>query len=218
MTCQQHSMKKPFNFIALAALAVGLCGCASTSIKQSWKSPAFQGGPLQKVSVLAVEDRGDIRQALENRLVIAMRGHGQDAIATHSLLALSAIKADREAAAARLREAGAEAVLVVRLVDLTTYTHELQATPAMYVPIATGYDTFGWYDYCTVAFVNMGVVWGSTTQEVYLDSSLFDLKTGKRIWSALTRTVLKENADRLVEADLLVDKVVRAMRKDGVVR
>jgi hypothetical protein len=55
-------------------------------------------------------------------------------------------------------------------------------------------------------------------QDIYLDSSLFDLKTGQRLWSALTSTVLKENADRLVVADSLVAKVVGAMRKDGLIR
>jgi hypothetical protein len=64
----------------------------------------------------------------------------------------------------------------------------------------------------------MGVTWGSMQQNIYLDSNLFDLKTGQRLWSAMTLSVLKENADRLEVADSLVAKVVGAMRKDGLVR
>jgi hypothetical protein len=63
----------------------------------------------------------------------------------------------------------------------------------------------------------MGVVWGSTKQNIYLDTSLFDLKTGQRLWSALTLTLLKENEDRLVVADALVAKLVSALRKDGLI-
>ena len=204
--------------LALAAFALWLGGCATSSVKQSWKSPSYQGGPAQKVAVLAVDERGLVRTAFENRFVRDLRGHAQEALATHELLGLTAIKADKEAAAARVRAAGAEVVLIVRLVDQTTRSRQVQATPALFVPTVTGYGDCGWYDYYTVAFTDMGVVWGSTKQDIYLESSLFDLKTGRRLWSALTLTVLRDDLDRLVEADSLVAKVVDAMRKDGLVR
>jgi hypothetical protein len=66
--------------------------------------------------------------------------------------------------------------------------------------------------------MDMGVIWGSMKQNLYLNSSLFDLKTGQRLWSATTLTVLKENADRLEVADSLVAKIVGALRKDGLIR
>jgi len=77
----------------------------------------------------------------------------------------------------------------------------LQATPAVYLPTVSGYESYDWYDCFSVTFADMGADWGSTKHQVYLDSSLFDLKTGQRIWSALTTTVLKENMDRLEKAD-----------------
>jgi len=211
-------MKNQLQNLALAAFALCLSGCASSSIKESWKSPAYQGGPVQKISVLAVDERELVRVALENRFVREMRQHGQDALATHELLGLPEIKADKEAAAARVRAAGADAVLIIRLVDQSTYSRQVQATPALFIPTVTGYESYGWYDCYTVAYTDMGVVWGSTKQNIYLDTSLFDLKTGQRLWSALTLTVLKENEDRLVVADSLVAKLVSALRKDGLVR
>ena len=202
--------------IALAAVALLLGGCASSSIKQTWKSPAFQGGQLGKISVLAVDERALVREALENRFVREFGAHGQDALATHNLLGLPEIKADKEAAAARVRAAGADSVLIIRLVDESTYSRQMRATPALYVSTVTGYESYGWYDYYSVAYTDMGVVWSSSKQNLYLDSSLFDLKTGQRLWSALTLTVLKEDADRLVVADSLVAKIVSALRKDGL--
>jgi hypothetical protein len=211
-------MKHQIRHLALAAFGLWLCGCASSSIKQTWKSPACQPGQVQKIAVLAVADRGMVRQGLENRFVRDLRGCGQDAMATHELLGLSEIKADKEAAAARFRAAGANTVLIIRLVDQTTYSRGMRATPEIWAPTANGYDSYGWYDYYSVAFMDMGVVWGSMKQDLYLDSNLFDLKTGQRLWSALSLTVLKENADRLEVADSLVAKVVRALRKDGLIR
>ena len=210
-------MKQHLQNLVIAVCALWLCGCASTSIKQSWKSPAFQGGQVQKIAVVAVDERGLVRQGFENRLVAEMRSLGQGSITTFNLLGLPEMKADKEAAATQLRAAGADAVFIVRLVDQVTYEHQVQATPALYVPTIDGYAGYGWYDCYSVAFMNMGVVWSGTTRDIYLDSSLFDLKTGKRLWSVVTMTALKEDAtDRLAVVDALVAKVGNAMRKDGI--
>jgi hypothetical protein len=211
-------MKANIQFLAVVASALCLGGCAASSVKQVWKSPAYQGGAVQKVAVVAVEERGMVRQAFENRFVNQFRALGQNADPTHELMGLREIKASKEAAAARFREAGADSVLLVRLVDQTTYAHQAQATPALFVPTTTGFSSYGWYDYYEVAFVDMGTVWNSARQYVYLDTVLFDLKTGQRIWSALTLTVLKEDMDRLEEADALVAKIVAALRRDGMIR
>ena len=209
-------MKQYLQQLTIAVSALWLCGCATNSIKQSWKSPAYQSGQVQKIAVVAVDERGLVRQGFENRLVTEMRSHGQGSITTFNLLGLPEIKADKEAAATQFRNAGADAVFVIRLVDQVTYEHQVQATPALYLPTIDGYAGYGWYDCYSVAFMNMGVVYSQTTRDIYLDSSLFDLKTGKRIWSALTMTALKEDADRLAVVDALVAKVGNAMRKDGI--
>lgn len=210
-------MKQYLQHLVFAVSALWLCGCATNTIKQSWKSPAYQSGQVQKIAVIAVDERGLVRQGFENRIVTDMRSHGQGSITTFNLLGLPEIKADKEAAATQLRNAGADAVFVIRLVDSVTYEHQVQATPSLYLPTIDGYAGYGWYDCYSVAFMNMGVVYSQTTRDIYLDSSLFDLKTGKRIWSAVTMTALKEDADRLSVVDSLVAKVVEAMHKDGIV-
>jgi Mn-dependent DtxR family transcriptional regulator len=50
-----------------------------------------------------------------------------------------------------------------------------------------------------------------------LDSSLFDLKTKKRLWSALSLTKVNEDEDKLVVADALVAKIVNRLHQDGLV-
>jgi hypothetical protein len=64
----------------------------------------------------------------------------------------------------------------------------------------------------------MTVVSSSLDQVIYLDSSLFDLKTGQRLGAVLTSTTLKENADALVVADALAAKIVQVLQKNGLVR
>src|SRR5712691_5443372 len=90
----------------VAGLATLLVSCAATSIKRTWKAPDYTGGPVGKVAVLAVEERGTFRQALENRFRNQLVKDGQPAIVTHDLLSLAQVKSDKEAATTRLRESG----------------------------------------------------------------------------------------------------------------
>jgi hypothetical protein len=202
---------------ALVLAAVLLCSCAATSLKQTWKSPEHTGGPVGKVAVLAVEERGTIRQIFEGQFATQLEKQGQPALRTQELLTLPEIKDNKEGAAARLREAGADSILIVRLVDMATRATTSRVTSNAFVPVTTGYGSYAWYDYYTVAYRDMNVVHHSLKQQLYLDNSLYDLNTGKLLWSGLTKAVLKENTDRLEVVKPLVAHVVTAMRADGFI-
>src|SRR5262245_10154758 len=62
-----------------AIIAVLLSSCATTSIKSTWKSPDFNGAPVQKVAVLAVAERVSVRTALEHRFANQLGKAGQAA-------------------------------------------------------------------------------------------------------------------------------------------
>jgi hypothetical protein len=79
-------------------------------------------------------------------------------------------------------------------------------------------ETGVWQDYYSIAYMDMSPTYGSLKQTIYLETSVFDLNTEKRIWSGLTETVVTDTMDRVAEMDPIVEKVVAAMRKDGIVR
>jgi len=201
----------------LCALAALLCSCAATSVKKTWKAPECQQ-PVGKIAVLTIEERDPVRQGFENRFVTQLSKSGNAALVTHNLLSLPAIKEDKRAAADRLRENGADALLIFRLVTIGDSYREIQPGGERYASTITGIETMGWYDYYSVGFMNMSPTYGSLKQDVYLETALYDLKTEKRLWSGLSKTVIKEFTDRVAEMDPLVAKIVSAMRKDGVIR
>ena len=210
--------------LLLAACTMLLCSCAATSVKQTWKSPDYTGGPVGSVALLTVEERGLVRVGLENRFARELMQTGQPFVLTHELLWLSEIKEDKEAAAKRLREAGAQTILITRLVTSESQARSFRVGDERYAPVTTGfspgspYGAYGWYGYYTLAFQDMGTVWSSQGKRVHLETSLFDLADGRRLWSCLSQTVLKETTDRLVEADQLAGKIVGALREDGLVK
>lgn len=199
------------------AVATLLCSCTATSLKKTWKAPDCPG-PVGKVAVLAIEQRGLVRQGFENRFVTHLTKGGASALVTYDQLSLDEIKQDKHAAAERFRAAGAEALIILRLADSTSSFRESRAGRERYAPIITGIENVGWYDYYSIGFADMGSTYGSLKQTVFIEASLYDLKTEKRLWSALTQTVIKEGMDRVAEMDPLVEKFVAAMRTDGVIR
>ena len=60
-TESQPNMKKTIQRLTITTALLCLCGCASSSIKQSWKSPAYSGGPVQKVAVVARRERAKVQ-------------------------------------------------------------------------------------------------------------------------------------------------------------
>jgi hypothetical protein len=206
-----------FHHLSLCALATLLCSCTATSLKKTWKSPDCQQ-PVGKIAVLAIEERGLLRQGFENRFMAQLTRAGAPALVTYNLLSLSEIKENKRAAAERFRASGAEAILILRLMNVDSSYRESRAGKEHYVPVLTGINSVGWYDYYSVGFMDMSTTYGTLKQTVYLETSLYDLNTEKRLWSGLTQTIVKENMDRVAEMDPLVEKFVAAMRKEGVIR
>jgi hypothetical protein len=204
-------------YLGGCAAAAILCACAATSVKKTWKSPEFAGPPVTKIAVITVDERGFLRRGFENRFVEQLKQQGVSAIPTYELLSLAEINRDKPAAAERFRAAGAQAVIVMRLVDMTTRYRETRPGGERYAETITGFETGGWYNYYSVAFTDFSPTYGNLKQHIYLETRLFDLATAKGLWSGLTETTITESMDRVAEMDPIVAKVLAAMRKDGVI-
>ncbi len=203
--------------LGLCAFTALLVSCAATSLKSTWKSPQCQK-PVDKLAVLFIEERGMLRQGFENRFITQLTRGGATVVPTYDQLSLAEIKKDKQAAAERLRASGAEAVLIVRLASLGTSYREVRPGSERYAETITGFENVGWYDYYTVAYMDMSPTYGNLKAKLYIEAGLFDLKAEKPVWTGLTQTVIKETTDRVAEMDPIVAKIVDAMRKDGVVR
>jgi hypothetical protein len=211
-------MKMRIQEISLTLLAVALCSCATTSLKSTWKSPDYHGAPVGKIAVLAVDENGFYGPVIEGQLVRQLvEEQGQPAFRTLDLLTPAEIKADKEAAAAKLRAAGADSILVVRLTDSvykSSVAPNRDGGPS--VQVESGGD--GWFQYYSYHSSGSPGMGRSLHRKIYLDTSLFDLNTGKKLWSGLTETVMREGMEPLDEVDPLAALLVKALRTDGLIR
>ena len=201
-----------------AVLALILCGCAATSLKETWKSPDYPGGPVQKLAVLAMADQELQRVAMENSCVNGMQSRGQAAMITHGLVKLEGIKTNKQAVAQQLLAAGADTILIIRIADRVTREQEVRVGAGRLSTTGDNFGTADWQDYYMGGPSSMDTSWGELHQEVYIDSSLYDLKTNKRLWFCITETVMKEGSDWMAEIKPGMKKVLGALRKDGMIR
>jgi hypothetical protein len=214
---RQLTLKRRLQSIFFALLAVALCSCAATSLKSTWKSPDYHGGPVGKIAVLAMDERGLYRPMIEGQFVRQLEEQGQPAFKTLDLLNLPEIKADKAAAAAKLRAAGANSILIVRLADAVNKSSLApHVGGGSTVTVESG--TAGWFQYYTYYSSGPGGMQKSLQQNVYLETSLYDLNSEQKLWSGLTETILREDMDRRAEVEPLVATLVKALRADGLIR
>ena len=195
--------------ISVAVLALALGGCATTSVKQTWKSPTYSGGPVKNIAVAVMTGRNFYRQAIENHFVAYLKQDGQDAFITHNLIGAPIPKQERPAAAATVRDAGADSVMVVRLINSETYGGTSQVRAGSFT--SSSEEAFGYF------FGGNDVSYNSLQTDVYIETSLYLLANGERIWSGVTRTVLKDDADPLEKIKPLAQGLFTRMRQDGVI-
>jgi hypothetical protein len=201
---------------ALCVLAALLCSCAATTIKKTWKSPEHRDTRFARLAVIVVDERGFLRQGFENRYVNQLQNDGATGYTTFNLLPLPEINQDKAAAAEKLKTVGAQAAIVMRLMDITTIYHESRPGSEQYADVVNGFEMGTWYNYWTIAYQDMSPTFGNLKQKIYLETSIFDLNTAKRVWSGLSQTTIPESMDRVAEMDEIVAKFLTAMRRDGM--
>ena len=212
--------------LTLIAAALVLASCASTRVTSDWLDESYQKKP-NKVVVMALVDQSADRRLIEDEFVGELKKSGVEALPGYAVLP-EARPGDREAAAAKVKELGADALLITRLVDRKTERDYVPGTPSL--PPAGYYDWHSYYGrfhhpglypgpyagYYSGAYPG-GYSRGYVTERVYgiAEANLYDVTTGKLVWSAVTETEMR--GDNRDEIKSYVDQIVKSLRKKNLV-
>lgn len=185
----------------LTKTAAGLAGviaisafmsCASTDITSTWKDPSYQGR-LHRVMVIGVFNKPQDRRICEDEFVKQFREHGTDAVPSYTVLP-DQKKWPSELIQQKMKQVGADSVLIASLVDKKTVTNYSPGTPYYGSPYFGG----GWYDYYSW---NAGLAYspGYLTQEQYavMQTNVYDAGSGKLVWAASSETEMSSNGNYL---------------------
>ncbi len=197
--------------VALGAVLALVVSCtSSTSLVRSWHDDSYKSGSLRKPLVVAVASQPMIRLKIEDELVRGLRGIGIDAVASHSSFAERDLTVDvlRE----KLPSSDRDSVMVTHLVDVKLETVVVPEQTETYGSPAVDYPRYAdnWPAYYSHSYsVVTSPSYAYQTKKYVLETTLYDVKTEKRVWSAVTRSNEPESLDEAVEtfANVIVKDV-----------
>jgi hypothetical protein len=184
-----------------------LTSCSSFKV-QSWTDPAFEGRRIHKVAVIGVAKSDSTRRRYEDALAGGLIEAGLEAVASYTLLP-QAEKLNRTEVAAELSKIGADSVIVTRsLGKREGVRRELPtATPDYFVGYYEFYDSS--FDYVE------GPRYVEPYVETQLESNLYDVKSGKLVWSGRSRITDESSETYNIKGE--VAAIIKDLIKQGMI-
>ena len=193
--------------IPILALPAFIAGCASTTLQSEWRDPAYTAGPFRKIFVIGLSARDvTARRVFEDVMVSKLTAAGVQAVPEWQYVTTEG-QVPETAMTAAVGSTGADAVLMARLVAIDK---QISVNPVVvpgpaygwYGPYAGWYS--GWYTYPQVTQYDV----------VYVETTLFDTKTKRLVWSGTSKTV--DPASVQQEAPGFADTIIGALQKAGL--
>ena len=206
-------MKKSVCAIGLAVFATTLLSsCSSTTMLSSWADPAYTGGKLGNVLIIGVAQNPGIRRQFEDTFAKNLKS--QKSMGTVSYVTLQDPAAINEQTVGPvIQSQKITQVLVTRLVDRKTVTSYVPPSVSTYAPAYPSYYYGGWSGYYGASYstvVTPGYEYD--TEYVSLETNVYDVASGKLIWSGATETQMGGAASSHVAE--FVSVIIGYMKRD----
>ncbi len=211
-------MKFQYRLILAVIFAVILSSCAKTKFTKQWTDEDFNEPPFDDILVLAVADKMGNREDAEDYIVKKLDEAGINAMQSYDILPKTET-IDREAVGKAIEGLQLDAVIVM---FATGVTEEEYFIPARRFGIYAGYGYgdahYGsFYNYYPHA-VNYVYIPGydNTHYVVALETSLFDLNTGKLVWSGQSNTFAPDSVDDVIHS--ITELTIKELEKKKIIK
>lgn len=190
-------------------IAMLITACATTRVTSVWKDQTYQGTP-HKIMVIGVAKRPGIKRIFEDAFVWQLRARGMDAIASYTVLPDSK-QGDQSFIAEKMKEQGADAVLITRMVSKKTVQSYVYVPGSLYYP-PPYYNTWRhYYGYGYQAMYAPGYL--AEDEYALMESNLYDAGNDKLIWSASSETEIMGSDQDLIKSYIGIMVNVMAEQK-----
>lgn len=183
-----------------------LCSCSTIKKTDCWHDDTHMVMPIKSAVLIGVASNSTSRRIYEDSLVEAFNKVGVSTIPSYSLID-DPKKVNKESLPRALKGKDVDVYVVTKLLkekDVTRY-HPPTPTTNSYI--------WGHYGYVSTYAYNPGYY--SSHTKYYLETTLFDGKTGKLIWSMNTETSKPESAKE--GSDGLNELIIEELAKLGYV-
>jgi len=198
-------MPRPYPAFLLGATLLFLGACATTTFTSTWKAPGGQTINPAGKTIAAVFVSGDERNrhAAEDALAKDLNARGAHGVPGYKLMP-NEIRGDAEDTLARLKEAGANEVVVMRVVG----AHKRPSYTEVNAPAFNGDATPGASNATAVS------EWRHFDTLVLVETLVYSLDRDELLWSSASRTTNPKDIDNLVNE--VADATAKEMVKQGL--
>ncbi len=177
----------------LMAIALLLTACASTQLHAVWRDPAYQARPA-KIMVVGVAKNPINRRLFEDEFVLQLKARGTEAIASYTVLS-DKLQSDHEAIAAKVKELGADTILITRLVSkkiVQTYIPGTRYYPPPHYGSWPNYYGYGYRYMQTPGYI-------VEDEYAVMETNLYEAKDDKLVWAASSETGILDSNQNLIQ-------------------
>ena len=170
-----------FKVLATAVVITQLAACSTTYVSSLWRDPTYQVKP-HKIMIIGIAKSPANKRTLEDDFAKQLKLQGTDAVSSYAILPDDK-DGNKDAIAAKMKEQGADAVLITRIANRkTVYTNllEVYAPPQSYRTWQNYYE----YGYGNITSPNDV----EETKYAVMETNMYDAGNDKLIWSASSET------------------------------
>jgi hypothetical protein len=178
-----------------------LAACATVDVTNEWKDPTWHGQPASSVLVIGVARSDTMRRLFEDTFSRELGAAGIRATPSYSSIPPG--QGGQAQLGELVQSTGSQAVLATRVQRVED---RINVSPGPYVG-----GFYGWY----------GGAWASTpevteTTLVTLETSVWDARSDRLVWTVTTRSVANSDIPKATEA--LAKTLIPKLKADGVLR
>jgi len=198
-------MLRSYPALVLGAALLSLGACATTTFTSTWKAPEGQTIDPAGKTIAAVFVSGDERnwRAAEDALAKNLNALGAHAVPGYTLLPRE-IRGDAEDRLARLKQAGTDEVVVMRVVGEDKWPSYLQVHGSTF----NASDTPGTGNLPAVTELQ------HFNTLVSVETRVYSLDLDRLVWSSTSRTANPRDIENLVSE--VADATAKEMLKQGL--
>ena len=196
-----------FSVILITAFVGILHSCATTSMKNVWVDSNYEG-KLNKILVIGVIKNPGVKRFFEDDFVTQLKARGTESIAGYRVLQSDG-EIDKQDLAEKIKELGADGVLITRLVDRKTVETYVPGT-SYYTPPSHYYG--GWHNHYHRSY-NYVYEPGYTIKDevIVVETNLYEASSEKLVWSAISETFREGSDNTLISSfiKVMIDNLYR---------
>ena len=211
-------MNNKIYIIFVAVLLLIVSACSTTSLKETWLNPRYQGNKsFQNILVLGISENETYRRNFEDSLTKELKDKGVNAEQGY-LLFPGRLRPDKTAIATQIADKGFDAMIISKVTGRKTkevvHYHDVYEPYAR--PFIHPYFGHEWYEYYSWNYDLMHEYsYTAEYQMLTAESTIYDTKTNELIWSADSETVVEGDIKDVI--DSLVSALVNELRKKQVI-